>query len=229
MGSIAEQAQTLMENCGETHFIGPGAYTALNQSRINFGIIRVSEGTVSLYLNEGVASSKGGLIKTFKRGELIMVDIIKRYAHSPNLVLYAGPTGAHILHMDYDQFAESFFGRFPLMQSIVESNASCVSQLVNRHVMRRKNTPEEKVAQVLLNAANELGEIEQRLDKDGYIILEFGQNDIASMTGMGVRTIRRACSTLMDMSAIKETTRKKVVCANYDALTKIAMTMGAGN
>jgi len=218
-----EVVKKAFANKGKFNVLNESRYINLNDTRQEFGVIQVLSGSVQLFTYKDTPNVTAKLIKTYRLGDIILVDLLRLKSYEKNYVLVAGKGGSRLISMSYDKFKDVVYKGNKLFQDIIESWAECPSLLINKQVPPRKLSAEDKyIAALYKTIENESGKIAEIINlKPEYITIKCGRGEIAAITGLGERTVRRAHMSLTEKGVLKTTPLRNTVIANRSELFKI--------
>lgn len=207
---------------GKPYALYEGRFLSLKESPKDFGVILVTAGTVSLNVYDDTPTNPGSLVKNFKQGEVIFVDLILAGSLTRNLAISPAVYDARIAYMSYNEFSKRFYKGNEILQGVIESTVDCIPEMLNKQVLKRNTSSEKKYALVIQKAMHEQNIcMESDADECGYAAVSIFRNDIASVTGLAPRTIKRAHSNLIQMKVLRETKSKGKVLANLELVSQL--------
>lgn len=184
----------------------------LNESRKDFGVTKVVEGTLSLFLYKDSAKHPTNLIKTYKEGDLIMAEAIQNKCFDNRFILVAGDTGCRVVKMEYSKFKEIAFKGNLALTSMVESAYEGVSLMINKQLASKGLSPEEKYMIAIYK------QLDMNETTDSVVDIRCGREEIEATTGMGKRTVARAHSNLIKKGILFPCAYQKTISVDPGAI-----------
>jgi len=202
---------------GNYRILKPNEPLIINKRDRRFGVIYVTEGTVSLASIDETTGEMISLVKHYKKGQLILLDLIKEKCFDETFSLACQGGASRIIYADSGLFIDYVTNGSATMLKLLKNSAECIALMVNRSASRKNLSPIDFYAAVLMNQIKDLRIKCEKNTTD--IKIHIKRSTLAAVTGFGERTIRRAHQDLLQQGVIKDSSRKSTIIVDYDLLS----------
>jgi len=191
-----------------------------------FGIAKVSNGSISLYLYTDNPKYPRKFIKTYNNRELILIEPLMNEICGMKLAIHSNQYST-ISVMSYVDFRESVLSNNFLIEPIMKGIIKSTARLLNRYIISSELKGCDRYILAIYGriSSDELLFDKMRTGRPSgtYDKVRLTRVEAASETGMGERTVRRVHQEFVKKGLIKESVGKGFVMVDVNQIQKMVM------
>ncbi len=191
-----------------------------------FGVVKVSNGSISLYLYTDNPKAPKKFIKTYNNKELLLIEPLMKEINGMKLAIHSNQYST-ITVMSYSDFKKSVLSQNFIIEPIMKGIVSATGKLLNRYIIGSELNGDDRYAIAIYGRISNDSSLYKKMKKGkakgSYDRIKLTRIEAASETGMGERTVRRVHRQFVQSGIIKESEGKGFVMVDVNQINQMVM------